>query len=82
MGARTDCAEAERQPVKESLKRFGEWIGRFVVQVHLGPRFGAFGARVFGADPMEDWEKAKIEAEQLNRKQALEADDPEGSGTN
>jgi hypothetical protein len=63
--------------MKRSLKRFGEWIGRFVVQVHLGPRFGAFGARVFGTDPMEDWEQAKFEAEALDRKQALESDDPD-----
>jgi hypothetical protein len=63
--------------MKRSLKRFGEWIGRFVVQVHLGPRFGAVGARVFGTDPMEDWEQAKFEAEALDRKQALESDDPD-----
>jgi len=62
--------------MKRSLKRFGEWIGRFVLQVHLGPRFGAFGARAIGSDPIEDWEQAKLEAEELDRKQAHEADDP------
>jgi hypothetical protein len=63
--------------MRRSLKRFGEWIGRFALQVHLGPRFGAFGARVIGADPIEKWEEAQREAEELDRKQALEPADPE-----
>jgi hypothetical protein len=63
--------------MKRSLKRFGEWIGRFALQVHLGPRFGSLGARVIGVDPIEDWEQAQREAEALDRKQALEPDDPE-----
>lgn len=63
--------------MKRSLKRFGEWIGRFALQVHLGPRFGAFGARVMGADPVDDWEQRQREAEELDRKQALEPDDRE-----
>lgn len=62
--------------MKRSLKQFAQWIGRFALQVHLGPRFGALGARMIGADPIEDWEQRKIEAEELNRKQALGADDP------
>jgi hypothetical protein len=63
--------------MKRSLKRFGEWIGRFALQVHLGPRFGSLGARVIGGDPIEDWEQRKTEAEALDRRQALEPDDPE-----
>lgn len=60
--------------MKRSLKRVGEWIGRFVVQVHLGPRFGAFGARVLGGDPIEDWEQRRVEAEEMDREQARERD--------
>jgi hypothetical protein len=62
--------------MKRSLKRFGEWIGRFALQVHLGPRFGSAGARAIGADPIEQWEQARREAEELQRKQAMEPDDP------
>ena len=65
------------QSMKRSLKRFGEWIGRFALLVHLGPRFGSFGARVIGADPIEKWEQAQREAEELDRKHALKPDDPE-----
>lgn len=64
-----------RQGVKRSLKRFGQWIGRFGLQVHLGPRFGAFGARAIGADPVEDWERAQREAEELDRERALRPED-------
>lgn len=60
--------------MKRSLKRFGEWIGRFVVQVHLGPRFGSFGARVMGADPVEDWERRQREAEELERERLSRED--------
>jgi len=63
--------------MKRSLKRFGVWIGRFVLQVHLGPRFGSFGARMIGADPTEEWEQHRREAEELERKQALKPDNPE-----
>jgi hypothetical protein len=42
--------------------------------VHLGPRFGASGARVIGADPIEEWQRALREAQELDRKQALESD--------
>jgi hypothetical protein len=62
--------------MKRSLKRFGQWIGRFVVLVHLGPRLGSAGARVIGADPLQDWERRQREAAELDRKRALEADDP------
>lgn len=61
--------------MKRSLKRFAQWIGRFVVLVHLGPRLGSSGARVIGADPIEDWEQRRREAEEVDRKQALEIDD-------
>lgn len=79
-GARQSASQAThagRQSVKRSLKRFGEWVGRFAVQVHLGPRFGSFGARVIGADPVEDWQQAQREAEELDRKRALGTDEPE-----
>jgi hypothetical protein len=62
--------------MKRTLKRFGEWIGRFVLQVHLGPRLGSDGARAIGADPIEQWRQAQREAEELDRKRALEPDDP------
>ena len=62
--------------MKQSLKRFGQWIGRFVLQVHLGPRFGSLGARMIGPDPAEEWEQRRIEAEELDRKKALGPDDP------
>jgi hypothetical protein len=61
--------------MKRSLKRFGEWIGRFVLLVHLGPRLGSSGARIIGPDPIEEWEQRQREAEELQRKQALEPDD-------
>lgn len=60
--------------MKRSLKRFGQWIARFALQVHLGPRFGSLGARVIGADPIEEWEQRRVEAEELDRKPALEHD--------
>jgi hypothetical protein len=47
------------------------------VLVHLGPRFGAFGARVIGADPTEDWEQRQREAQEADRRHALEPDDAE-----
>jgi hypothetical protein len=62
--------------MKRSLKRFGQWIGRFALQVHLGPRFGSLGARMIGVDPAEEWEQRKIEAEELDRKRALGPEDP------
>ena len=62
--------------MKRILKRFGEWVGRFALQVHLGPRFGSSGARAIGADPFEDWQSAQREAEDMHRKQALQPDDP------
>lgn len=62
--------------MKRSLKRFAQWIGRFALQVHLGPRFGSLGARMIGVDPAEEWEQRKIEAEELDRKNALGGDDP------
>jgi hypothetical protein len=61
--------------VKRALKRFAQSIGRFVVLVHLGPRLGSSGARVIGADPIEDWERRKREAEEVDRKHARELDD-------
>jgi hypothetical protein len=63
--------------MRRSLKRFGEWIARFALQVHLGPRFGSLGARALGSDPIEDWHSAQREAEELERKQVLEPSDPE-----
>ncbi len=61
--------------MKRTLKRFAQSIGRFAVLVHLGPRFGSSGARVIGADPIEDWKQRQREAEEADRKQALERDD-------
>lgn len=61
--------------MKRTLKRFAQALGRFVVLVHLGPRFGSSGARVIGADPIEDWEQRQREAEEVDRKQARELDD-------
>lgn len=61
--------------MKRSLKRFAKWIGRFGLLVHLGPRFGAAGARAIGADPVEDWEQRQREAEEIDRQRALRPDD-------
>lgn len=63
--------------MKQIFKRFGASIGRFVVLVHLGPRFGSSGAGVIGADPAEEWERAQREAQELDRKQAMKPDGPE-----
>jgi hypothetical protein len=63
--------------MKRSLKRFAQWIGRFGLLVHLGPRFGSSGARVIGADPIESWEQAQREAQELDRRRALQPDDSE-----
>jgi hypothetical protein len=63
--------------MKRALKRFAQSIGRFVLLVHLGPRLGSSGARVIGADPIEDWEQRQREAEEVDRKQAQELDELE-----